>query len=305
MFSWQYSMWKEYLIGFNLGYSLKYRNRNSDIAFGIHKSMRNALLEYPDSGRAYKSYRRKNVAGNVLTYGGLSLMLGGFFPIAMGTSNSNDYAIAAGSCMLLGGLISYIIGRPIYLSGKESLFRSANMFNRNKMAELNTGPTTRLDSFQLSGPQSSARNSTNRSNAARQSREPASAPVLGEPNVLQTALNMLPAVPIAGNNLKFQFGGDRWIATLNGENFSAGTIGLEDTDDGSILTLKQTHIWPGAVGRTAGRIANRIPGGATVAGALNTAGRIAGALGAIEASGPEIVLEYRKGPPASLRLYRN
>ena len=106
--------------------------------------------------------------------------------------------------------------------------------------------------------------------------------------------------------MKFQFGGDTWIATVNGENFSTGTIGLEDTNDGSILTLKQTHIWPGAVGRTAGRVANRIPGGAAVGGVLDTAGRIAGAaVGAVEASGPDIVLEYRAGPPPSLRLYRN
>jgi len=129
-----------------------------------------------------------------------------------------------------------------------------------------------------------------------------SIPILGEPSILQQALNLLPAIPIAGNNLKFQFGGDTWIATVNGENFSAGTIKIEDTNDGSILTLKQTHIWPGTVGKTAGRVANMIPGGAAVGGALNTAGTIAGAAGAIEVSGSVIVLEYKKGPPASFSL---
>ena len=125
---------------------------------------------------------------------------------------------------------------------------------------------------------------------------------LGMPTPLQIILNALPAIPIAGNNLKFQFGGDRWTATVNGENFSAGTIEVEDTGNGCILTLKQTHIWPGAVGRTAGRVANLIPGGAAVGGVLNAAGSIAGAVGAIEASGTEIVLEYKEGPPASFRL---
>ena len=123
---------------------------------------------------------------------------------------------------------------------------------------------------------------------------------LSMPTALQNILNALPAIPIAGNNLKFQFESDKWTATVNGENFSAGTIELEDTDDGSILTLKQTHIWPGAVGKTAGRLASRIPGGAAVGNALDTAGKIAGAVGAIEASGPEIVLEYKAGPPARL-----
>jgi len=128
----------------------------------------------------------------------------------------------------------------------------------------------------------------------------ADGPALGTATPLQNVLNAMPAIPIAGNNLKFQFGGDIWIATVNGENFSAGTIVVEDTDTGSILTLKQTHIWPGAVGKTAGRVANVIPGGGAVGGALNAAGTIAGAAGAIEAAGPEIVLEYKAGPPARL-----
>ena len=128
---------------------------------------------------------------------------------------------------------------------------------------------------------------------------------LGTPTPLQVILNTLPAISIAGNSLKFRFGGDKWTTTVNGENFSAGTVELENTNDGCILTLKQTHIWPGAVGRTAEKVANRIPGGAAVGGALNTAGRIAGATGAIEASGPEIVLEYKAGPPAKLTLLRS
>jgi len=120
---------------------------------------------------------------------------------------------------------------------------------------------------------------------------------------LQMILNALPAIPIAGNNLKFEFSGDTWTARVNGENFSAGTIEFEITGDGGILRLRQTHIWPGAVGRTAGRIANLIPGGGAVAGVLDTAGSVAGALvGAVETSGTEIILQYSAGPPASLRL---
>ncbi|MCL2184877.1 MAG: hypothetical protein FWB86_03345 [Treponema sp.] len=123
-----------------------------------------------------------------------------------------------------------------------------------------------------------------------------------EPTLLQTILNQMPAIPIAGNNLKFEFRGETWIAKVNGENFSTGTIEFGETDEGCILTLKQTHIWPGAVGKTAGRVANIVPGGNMVSGALNTAGNIAGAAGAVEMSGPVIVLEYKAGPPSSLRL---
>jgi len=132
----------------------------------------------------------------------------------------------------------------------------------------------------------------------------------GIPPALQTVLNNMPAIPIVGNRLKFIFNDDKWTSTLNGESFSAGTIVYEETDVGGKLTLQQTHIWPGTVGKaagkTAGRIASFIPGGGTVAGALNTAGDIAGAagaaIGAVESTGTEMVLEYKAGPPASLRL---
>jgi hypothetical protein len=125
---------------------------------------------------------------------------------------------------------------------------------------------------------------------------------------LQNTLNGLPAIKIAGNNLQFQFGGENWTALLNGENFSTGTIEVEDTDGGAILTLRQTHIWPGAVagkakGKLAGKLTSKVPGGAAVGGAaLDAAGK---AVGAVEASGPAMVLEYKAGPPAKLAYLRS
>jgi len=126
---------------------------------------------------------------------------------------------------------------------------------------------------------------------------------LGLTSQLQATLNTMPAIRIAGNNLKFDFSSDTWTAKLNGENFSTGTIASEMTGTGAILTLKQTHIWPGAAaGKAVGKLASRIPGGAVAAGALNAAGGIPGLDGAVEASGTQIVLEYKAGPPASLKF---
>jgi hypothetical protein len=68
-------------------------------------------------------------------------------------------------------------------------------------------------------------------------------PQLGSPTQLQQTLNRLPAVPVAGNNLKFEFFGDAWIAKNNGVNFIGGTVVSEDNDDGSILNLTQTHTY--------------------------------------------------------------
>lgn len=99
-------------------------------------------------------------------------------------------------------------------------------------------------------------------------------PQLGRPNTLQQMLNKLPAVPLAGKNLKIEFGGDTWIATANKKNFMAGKI---ETDDGvgnvTMITLKITHLVPPV----------KIPG-----------------VSWIPVPGPEIVLEYNEGE--SLKL---
>jgi len=126
---------------------------------------------------------------------------------------------------------------------------------------------------------------------------------------LQNILNTLPAITIAGNSLKFQFNGDKWTTLLNGENFSTGTIEFETTATGAILTLKQTHIFPAAAAKTAGKLASRIPGAGAVGGVVNTASSVAGtaglAPGAVEASGQAIILEYVAGPPAKLSFVRS
>jgi hypothetical protein len=91
------------------------------------------------------------------------------------------------------------------------------------------------------------------------------------PTLVQQAINQLPAIPIAGRNLKFELGGDTWTAKANGRNFLSGTLTFMDTDEGCILTLKQTHTY----------VMNRM----------------------VSTPGPDITLEYIKGPPASLKRF--
>jgi hypothetical protein len=107
----------------------------------------------------------------------------------------------------------------------------------------------------------------------------ASGPVLGPPTLLQQALNLLPAVPIAGNNLKFQFGGDAWIATNNGANFIGGTFKIHDSGEGVYILVNQTHIY-----------SNR------------QKPLVGGAIGWIRTPGPEIILFKNEEPSSSFSL---
>jgi len=139
----------------------------------------------------------------------------------------------------------------------------------------------------------------------------ASEPKLGSPTTLQYTLNAMPEISIAGKSLKFEFGGNTWIAQVNGENYIAGTFKSEDTGDGSILTLKQTHAW-----RVANAGERALSGFDTVVGGtlfLATGGS-PNKLAELEAnkrrylnektwkktSGPDIVLEYKAGSSATL-----
>jgi hypothetical protein len=96
------------------------------------------------------------------------------------------------------------------------------------------------------------------------------APRLGQATLLQQQLNRLPSVSIPGvGSLNFEFGGEVWMAKLNGQNLLAGTIETHETNEGSILVLKQTHTYV----------------------------KIAW----IKTPGADIILEYKQDPPASLR----
>ena len=107
----------------------------------------------------------------------------------------------------------------------------------------------------------------------------ASGPKLGNPTALQSVLNQLPDVTIAGKSLKFDFGGDTWISKVDSKNYLAGTFTSIDNADGSIITLKQTHVYS----------SEQKPG-------------IGGDIGWVKTPGPEIVLEYKKGPPETLSV---
>jgi hypothetical protein len=108
---------------------------------------------------------------------------------------------------------------------------------------------------------------------------------LGRPTELQDLLNDLPAIQIAGKNLKFTFGGTTWIAKVNGENFMAGTVETVDVSDGSVMALKQTHIWGAAATKAATGKLGGVLG--TVGKAVNTA-----ASTWIATPGPEIYLDF-------------
>jgi hypothetical protein len=95
----------------------------------------------------------------------------------------------------------------------------------------------------------------------------------------QQVLSEFPAISVAGKNMQFGFTDDAWIAKVEGKDFLKGTYNSEDTQTGSVLTLVQTHVYSDAKKPVVG-----------------------GDVGWVKTSGPQIILEYIAGPPASLLL---
>ena len=121
---------------------LNFKNENSGIGFGINDTMKDALLKYPDSSIAYNSYRKKIIPGSILLYGGFSLVMGGYvFHFINDAVDAKSYYesprpfVSIG--LMLTGLIVEMIGSSIFSSGVENLFSAVNMYNRNKLSELN------------------------------------------------------------------------------------------------------------------------------------------------------------------------
>lgn len=131
LFQWNYDM--------SSGLTLNYQNQSSGIAFGINNAMRDALLGFPDSGEEYKLFRRKNITGTALIYGGLAMILAAaFIPLITISDNAEvelrDLRLTFG--FLCGGSLSAITGSFVLTSGHRNLFNAVNTFNRNKAREL-------------------------------------------------------------------------------------------------------------------------------------------------------------------------
>lgn len=110
------------------GLLLRYKDIESGLMFGINGTMRTALLEFTDSSMAYNSYRRRNIGGNVLIFGGLAMSIGGFVPL-MNSSGQYSSELAVG--LSATGLISIIVGSILKSSAMESIFTAVNVYNRN------------------------------------------------------------------------------------------------------------------------------------------------------------------------------
>jgi hypothetical protein len=125
LFHWSYNM-----LG---GLSLNLYNQSSSTMFGINKSMKDALLSYPDSSQEYNSYKWKNTTGNILMWGSLATILGGAFIPIIGNDDNFDRNLKIYAGVTIGVAISALAGAFIYSSGQENLFYAVNSFNRAKI----------------------------------------------------------------------------------------------------------------------------------------------------------------------------
>jgi hypothetical protein len=128
LFQWNYGIFG--------GLTLNFQNQNSWTGFGILKeTMKNALLQYEDAGKKYRSYKNKNIAGNVLLWTGLAAVMAGAYVPALGDWKEGSGGARIGIGLSLGGLVSEIIGIVLLHTGQEDIFDAVNLYNRHKIRD--------------------------------------------------------------------------------------------------------------------------------------------------------------------------
>ncbi|MDR1127512.1 MAG: hypothetical protein LBL06_05225 [Treponema sp.] len=129
LFQWDYSMFG--------GLTLNFQNQSALTMYGIKDSMKNALMQYEDTNQQYGSYRGKTIAGNILTWGGLAVVLAGAYVPIFGDWQEDAYEnnLKVGLGIMLGGLVTELIGTFILQSGQENIFNAVNLYNRHKITD--------------------------------------------------------------------------------------------------------------------------------------------------------------------------
>jgi hypothetical protein len=130
LFQWNFSMFG--------GLTLNFQNQNAFPNYGLKTVMKEALLQYPNSAKEYKSYRVKSIMGNVLFWGGYAAMLGALCTpiIFVDKEWSEDPAsIKIVASVILGGIVSELIGLIFMSSSQEDIFSAVNMYNRNRIGD--------------------------------------------------------------------------------------------------------------------------------------------------------------------------
>jgi uncharacterized membrane protein len=128
LFQWSYNMFG--------GLTLNFQNQSSVTTYGIKEPMKNAIIQYEDTNQQYRSYRGKTIAGNILLWGGLTTVLvGAYMPIFGDWQNYNTYEnnFKTSLGIMLGGLVTEIIGVFILQSGQENIFNAVNLYNRHRI----------------------------------------------------------------------------------------------------------------------------------------------------------------------------
>jgi hypothetical protein len=126
MFQWNYDLFG--------GLTLNFHNQSSQAIFGIKDAMKNALAQYDDTRKQYNSYRWKTTSGNILAWSGLTVACAGIPFLHHFGSSENGREVVIG--VMLGGLVSEIIGVFVLYSGQENIFNAVNLYNKHKVTDL-------------------------------------------------------------------------------------------------------------------------------------------------------------------------
>jgi hypothetical protein len=130
LFQWDYRVYG--------GLTLNFQNHSVSPIYGIASPMKAALLRYPDSAKEYKSYRWKNITGNVLFWGGFAATVGvmsGFVFLYEKDWTKDPLGAEIMAEVMVGGLLSEMVGCLLMSLSQDNIHSAVNVYNRNRIGD--------------------------------------------------------------------------------------------------------------------------------------------------------------------------
>ena len=101
-----------------------------------NERIRNALIQYSESAQAYNTFRKKATTGSIFYWIGNVFIIGSIIPIFLPLENE-ILRTGLSTGFFVGGLTLSSIGSYHFTSSQSYLINASNIFNRNKVRELN------------------------------------------------------------------------------------------------------------------------------------------------------------------------
>ena len=115
--------------------TVSYQNHLYNTQFLLSRDLRNILATYEDTKNLMRSYARLNIAGNILQFAGVAVILASGYLLAAAADGNLEQQYNLSLYIGLGGVLIGTPGVILFGSSLQQLSSAINTYNRHKISE--------------------------------------------------------------------------------------------------------------------------------------------------------------------------